>query len=364
MHHASKVTWALRTLIAPAALLVVTLGGTEGGSRAAGVTRLEPRTLATIPGEVGAFAQDGEFMAWARGVDLYGGRGFVEIQNVSTSSRKVVARTRHPDTGGPSIPLHGFALAGTRVLVATQDYSVCSNTYCGFDMYITGLSAPGFRPVGRASEYTDANGYAYFPPRIPVAGDGSTFTYFATCPSSDECGIVDDAILRITGERHAKVADSPYPTALATDAGRIAAAVLIDRRPARSVVSLWEGARATRFGVGGEVLALGLSESRAALLIRRARQTRLEVRRRSDGSLARRVSLPITAKPSVSISSETVVVHVGEAIQRIDVRTGKVSSIASVHGTVIGLSIEGRRVAWAERVKIRPDRIRAITLNP
>jgi hypothetical protein len=364
MQHASNVTWALRTLIAAAALVAVTLGSAGRGSDAVGATMLKPRTLATIPGDVDAFAQDGDFLAWARGADLYGGRGFVEVHSVSTSSRKVVGRTRHPDTGGPSIPLYGFALAGTRVLVATHDYSVCSNTYCGFDMYIAGLSAPGFRPVGRASEYSDANGYAYLPPRIPVAGDGSTFAYFATCPSSDECGVVDDAILRITGERHTKVADSSYPTALATDAGRIAAAVLIDRRPARSVVSVWEGTRATRFGVGGQVLALSMSESRAALLIRSGGQTSIEVRRTSDGSLARRVSVPVSAQPSISISSETVVVHVGRAIQTIDARTGKVSSIALVQGTAIGLSIEGRRVAWAERVKGAPDRIRAVTLGP
>ena len=42
--------------------------------------------------------------------------------------------------------------------------------------------------------------------------------------------------------------------------------------------------------------------------------------------------------------------------------TGDERVLLSAAGTVVGLSIEGRRVAWAERISRRQSYVRALTL--
>ena len=331
-----------------------------------GATPRQPQTIATVPGDVDAFAQDGELLAWARGPEGSFGPGVVEILSPAKSTPVVIGRTHEYDSGAPTIPLWGFALASTRVLVATAYYSVCGNTSCNFDMYTAALNERGFRKVGRSSSFSDAvTGEAYLPSRIPVAGDGSTLAYFASCFSVDECGSTEDAVRSITGERDAKVADSAFPTALATDDGRIAAAVLTRRSPLRSAVNVWDSAREslTRFMLSGQVMELGMSGQRAALLVRNGVRTRIELRNLRDGSRERRVPLSEATKSSISIAGTTVVFQVGNTIRVLDTRSGRISVVAVVRGWPIGLSIERNRVVWAERLTGRPDLIRSITVS-
>ena len=333
----------------------------EGAGSSPGRATLGPQTVVTFPGDVDSFAQDGEFMAWAQGGEGLFGAGVVEIYNLPASRRTLLGRAYDIYEGDPNLPLDGFALAGTRVLLADLDGDdVCSNTECTFQMYTAALDDRPLRNAGYSS-YSDANAFSFLPPRIPVAGDGSTLAYF-DC-SGYECGKAYSTIRRIVRGHDYKVANSPYPTALATDAGRIAAAVLLKKRtPARSEISIWAKGVA-RFRVAGKVLALALSGSRVALLARDAGRTRLEVRRAGNGSLERRLALPDATRPSVSIAGPTVVFQVGQTVRVLDARTGRISSVAVVEGHAIGLSIEGVRVAWAERFKNGPDRVRALILG-
>jgi hypothetical protein len=61
------------------------------------------------------------------------------------------------------------------------------------------------------------------------------------------------------------------------------------------------------------------------------------------------------------MSGHWIVFSVGTAIQALDTDTGETRTIAHAAGTVVGLSIDGHRVAWAEQLS-GPDVIRAATL--
>jgi len=131
-----------------------------------------------------------------------------------------------------------------------------------------------------------------------------------------------------------------------------------------SRVSVIEAARrklATRFVVTGDVEALVLSHSRVAILVRREGRRRIELRVARNGALTRSVPVPRSISPSISIADRALVFGVGRVIHLLDGVTGRTSAIGSAASRPIGLSIEGKRVAWAENVRGR-GRIRAIML--
>ncbi|HEY2543573.1 MAG TPA: hypothetical protein VGH92_11035 [Gaiellaceae bacterium] len=75
------------------------------------------------------------------------------------------------------------------------------------------------------------------------------------------------------------------------------------------------------------------------------------------------ITLPAKAAPAVSAGDGAIVFQVGRSIRSVDVATGQVHTVATAAAQPIGLSIAGRRIAWAENVGGR-GRIRAITLAP
>jgi hypothetical protein len=54
---------------------------------------------------------------------------------------------------------------------------------------------------------------------------------------------------------------------------------------------------------------------------------------------------------SVSAAGRNVVYAAHRAIRRLDARTGAVSTLATARRAPVGLTIEGRRVVWAENVR-------------
>jgi hypothetical protein len=64
----------------------------------------------------------------------------------------------------------------------------------------------------------------------------------------------------------------------------------------------------------------------------------------------------------LSISGETLVFCRGPGIYTLDARSGTPKLITVANGQPIGLSINGRRIAWAEPT-VSGGRIRAITLG-
>lgn len=363
-----------------AAVAVGTATSREGVGRR---TTEPPRVLFTIPGGVASFAQDGGRLAWLRVPESGNpGAGVVEVVDLPRRTRTVIGRVLGDSSmDGPGLPLMGFAFAGSRVLVADWSGGVCGNSACYFDMYTAALDDRGFRRVGAESFYEDANG-AYLPDRIPVAGDGSTLAYFA-CAGECVGGGNDGSIRRILGRRDSLVADSARPTGLAVSGGLIAAATQTTSRRrvccldgtgplVQSTISVWKADNrrlVTRFRVAGGVHHVALAQSRVVLMSFDSGVWRIEVRATRGGRLLRRLTFPPGILPGgISIAGERVIFHVGRAaltggrtIRLLNASTGRVSMVATTSRWLTGLSIEGRRVAWAENLE-GPDRVRAVTI--
>jgi Tol biopolymer transport system component len=129
--------------------------------------------------------------------------------------------------------------------------------------------------------------------------------------------------------------------------------------PGRNVIEL----RAT---ATGRVLAsfnserlpseVALAGSRVALLYAKPRQ--LEIRSLS-GTLLRQAS--VAGAANLSLSGRWAVYRTGRTIRGLDVRNGRSIVVARAAVVPVGLSLDGRRVAWAEQLG-RTSRIRAVVL--
>ena len=78
-----------------------------------------------------------------------------------------------------------------------------------------------------------------------------------------------------------------------------------------------------------------------------------------SGSFRSGVAVP-SRVDSLSAAGRSVVFAAGHAIRRLDARTGVVSTLATGRRTPVGLTIEGRRVVWAENTR-GVARIQAVT---
>jgi hypothetical protein len=126
-------------------------------------------------------------------------------------------------------------------------------------------------------------------------------------------------------------------------------------RPAGSGSSL------STFELEGQVPNVALSPSILAVLVRTTAGARIELRRPLERSAARSLAVPASTAPVLSASGHRVVYRVGRTIWLLNTSSMKTSAIATAASTPIGLSIEGRRIAWAENGGGR-GRIRAVTL--
>jgi hypothetical protein len=111
----------------------------------------------------------------------------------------------------------------------------------------------------------------------------------------------------------------------------------------------------------GMPVAIALSGGTLALLGRSAGKLVLSWYELPAGRQIGTLKLPPTTAPTLSVGDRTIVFRVGRSIRAVDVKTKRVRTIARAAATPVGLSIAGRRVAWAENVAGRA-RIRAITL--
>jgi Tol biopolymer transport system component len=125
----------------------------------------------------------------------------------------------------------------------------------------------------------------------------------------------------------------------------------IDVRHART------GARIASFTVPGDASAVALSRSYLALLVGNT----LRIHRPSTGALV--VSTRIRANVGgIAVSDFGIVVfHVGRQIRAFDAQTRAERLILTAAATPVGLSIDGRRLAWVENRRNRAT-IRAVML--
>jgi hypothetical protein len=117
------------------------------------------------------------------------------------------------------------------------------------------------------------------------------------------------------------------------------------------------------FAPSGTVVAVALTTATAAGLVHDGKRARVEVYDARKGSRLARASVPLGAK-DLSIAGRTIVYRVGRTIYVLDWRRGAPTKLAVAKARPYGLSIEGRRVAWAENLSRGMSRVRAVTLSP
>jgi Tol biopolymer transport system component len=101
---------------------------------------------------------------------------------------------------------------------------------------------------------------------------------------------------------------------------------------------------------------VALAGSRVALLYEKPRE--LEIRTLT-GSLLRQAS--VAGAENLSLSGRWALYRTGRTIRALDVQSGRSIVVARAAATPVGLSLDGRRVAWAEQGR-RTSRIRAVVL--
>jgi Tol biopolymer transport system component len=134
--------------------------------------------------------------------------------------------------------------------------------------------------------------------------------------------------------------------------------------PARTIVETRTaaGKLQSKFDAPQRLSGLAWGGSMFALLIARSKtQATIEIRS-ARGHLLRRVSVPRPGFDQLSMSGRWVVFQAGKTIRAVDATTGRTTVLAQTKkASIVGLSIDGRRVAWAESTSKR-GRIRAMVL--
>ena len=124
------------------------------------------------------------------------------------------------------------------------------------------------------------------------------------------------------------------------------------------VVSTAGGRVVDRVESGGEMLALAVSSKVTAAVVHEPTgKWAIEIYQPQPRAV------PLTAAPTGQLAAEgtTLVFQLGSRIEALDAVAGSMHPVATTSGAVMGLSIAGRRVAWAERAA-GGARIRAVEL--
>lgn len=204
---------------------------------------------------------------------------------------------------------------------------------------ITRVDGTGTRELCRDGCVKGSNGIAE-DDEPEWSPDGSSIAFSSL---EDSANYVVDS----SGKHRHKLADIPVPDPES----------LITVRPAAG------GAALSAVNLTGWVRGVALSPTLLATLVRSAAGDRIELRKPTEQAVYRTVSVPASTAPDLSASRQRVVYRIGRTIRLLDAVTGRISTLATAASTPIGLSIEGRRVAWAENVKGH-GRIRALQLPP
>ena len=305
----------------------------------------QPGTLALILGPVSQFAQSRRYLAWLTPPN----------QNCITqltlldpgTGRRWSAR----GVANEGCATDAMALAGRR---AYWQGGIYSSDGIDEELQSEALGDKG-------SRFLDDESVGVSNPAaiVPVSSDGSS-VYAATGTPGP--------IRRWVGLRsHPVTGKLSHPTALGAGGGRFAVAVLTRGKPAEASVLLksHSGSSLGRFEAGGRVTALAVSASTLAALVRNRSGARIEIFLPHPRTvvLPRPPSTDFTpgSSPRLSASGSTIIYHVGKAIYALNGQQGAPHVIGHAASWPIGLSIVGRRVAWAESGR-HASRIRAINL--
>lgn len=365
----------LRSLVVVAASLLLVLV-VSAAARNAKAKPIEPRTLVAERTSIYAFAQDGNGIGWVSA------DGRVHVRRLAPAKTWVLGRV-HP-SHVPSAT--AIALAGLRALWMWDaggnitEYPIVSGAPGQKSVEIVRLGG-AIREVGNGRDPTG------------LAGDGATLAYAwvaevcsaRTPDPASQCldfqqplvvagggislaGAPVTAALRIPPV----IAGVPPPALFALSDGEVAAVAARSPTPPLGwwVPRVTEDGPVEVYDLSGKLLLrapmigivrdIALSgKSLAVLLELPDGRVRLEQFTIPNPSPVASTAVPRTAA-DLSISSGGVVYRVGAEIFLVRAG-GRPTRVWKASAGLIGLSIEGRRIAWAENIKGH-GRILALTL--
>jgi hypothetical protein len=342
----------------------------------------KPQTLFTrTGGPIAAFAQDGPQIAWfAPGVRSC---NTVHVRSVGNGRQVVLPQagarnvTCTWDVGSTPVSL---ALAGADVL-----WTLRESLPLPFDYVLGAGVGTRERKERRFQELAHTrNGAGLW--LGGISGDGSTLVYAATSIDYiDEAGclagtgpcdmeVAGGGVYRVVASEPPKLlpgTDTTGAVAVAASSGAVAyvpaGAVGKQGRPLAvadlpiEIVDAITGTSIAHVRPQGTPLALTLTPHILATLERTP--TGLSVAWYSRTTGLSEGSVPVSARtsPQLTATDQTIVYRVGRSIRAIDMATSSSRMLAQAAADPVGLSLEGRRVAWAENLK-GSARIRALYL--
>jgi len=326
----------------------------------------KPHTLLATKTRIRAFAQDSSRIAWI------GSKWHVDVRGTGRRPKTLLVGTAHPYTGNGGLPSQ-LAIAGARVLWTRHG----GGNLLESSVWVRKAGARrAAKLVFIASSVRDGGPGSYFG---PVAADGSTLAYSAVdyeCVDENDCSQLaeqpspSNGVFRVNGTTRITQLPVVVPGAneLAVSGNRIAllpapeqvAATDLARvtspppDPAGTPVEIRDattGNLVAQFTPPGTVLALALSGSVAAVVDELGDGTRYIERYDATTGTLLGATGNIAVGDTLSSSGNTLVFAVGASkIEAMDLTTGALRVLAVSPATPIGLSVAGKRVAWAVNV--------------
>jgi hypothetical protein len=369
-----------RVLLAlPTLVLLVGVSAGAGTAPAAKTATIKPRTLLVERGLIHAFAQDGPEIAWISSALHH--RWTVFVRSVNGRKAEAVGKADEVEYEAPgrviTLPL---ALAGKRVLWTTFTGGA------GWVYTDVATGSPGMKPVAVFEYQVWAPGPREGSPVTGVVGDGATLAYGVVseiCPTitpiPNDCPVLHagpggGVVVVADHYNPPAISGIPQPVTLALSQRRVALAPAASMRPndgygARPVVNgpvlVYDltGRLLSSVNPVGTVRQVALAWPTLLVVVERPDGSKALERYNASTSKARlQLSgrIPIAAT-DLSASSAGAVYRVGRRIYFLGNYELKVRRVQQAKGTPIGLSIEGRRIAWAQNVKGR-GQVLALTL--
>jgi hypothetical protein len=332
---------------------------------AASASSTRPRTILTTRGSLVGFAQDGSRLAVAT---VGGGQRCgiaVRVHDLRNGRERLLTTRRGPTCGLYAEPGgDGFDLVyrgGTAIW--ELQYGAHFNYQ---DVYESSLA----RPRDRFVEELVYDNDSYFTGEhvTPLAGGATAFYgwYTQSVQGSDDCDleltctvvVTRGGIHRVDARgRVTALAGAPPTAALAVADGRVA---LVRATPdvvwyappgmtsTVEVRNAGTGKLVTSFDLQGRVRALALSRGTLAVLVSDGGAARIDRYDPTTGVPVGSTPVPAAKEHDLSIAGHRVAFRVGARIELLDTANGSVRTIARTRGDVIGLSIQGRRIAWGQ----------------
>ena len=322
---------------------------------------IKPRTLVAERTSIDAFAQDGNRIGWVSA------DGRVQVRRLAPAKSWVLGRVHSSLV--PSAT--AIALAGLRALWMwdaggnSTDYPIVSG-------------APGQKSVEIVRLYGGLRGYGDGLDPTGLAGDGATLAFgwvAEVCPRSpdglceaDQPLVVGGGGISLAGapvtavpRRPAVIAGVPPPALFAVSDGEVAVVAARSPTPLGYAPRVTEDGSVDVYDLSGKLLLpvgmvgivrdIALSGKRLAVLMERpdGKMWLEQFTIPNPSRSANATAVPRTAV-DLSISSAGVVYRVGTQIF-VARAGGGPTRVWKASATPMGLSIEGRRIAWAENIK-------------